>query len=324
MNNRNIFWGTLLIIVGFLFLADNLNWIDVSLREIARFWPLLFILAGVSALVSQRRSAITPVMIALAIPLAIFHFVDNGVHRLNHNFNNNWNFDDNDDEKDNNNDDSDHYSGDGVKQDYNVDLSDDIKEATLNLKGGAAKFDMDTAATKLFAANTRLQKGGYTLSEDKKDGVKTIDFEMKTKGSEGMNFKFDDNGFDNRVFLKLNPKVIWSLDMGIGAGDVDFDLSPYNVKKINLETGAAAIELKLGDKAAETIVKVKSGVASVKIRVPEGVGCQIKSAAALSDNDFQGFEKTNGVWQTAGFEKATKKILIDAESGLSSFKVSRY
>ena len=332
MNNRNIFWGVLLVIIGFLFLADNLNWVDfdISLRAVARFWPLLFILAGVSALISERRTAITPIMIAIAIPLALFHFVDDKFHRVSDEFGNNWNFDDDDDDDNGNNkNDHDRYSNaDAIKQDYTVDNADDIKEATLNLKGGAAKFDLGQADTKLFVANTELSHGNYSLTEDKKDGIKTIDFEMKNKkGSDNdFNLHFGDGDHDmsNKVHLKLNPKVAWNFDMGIGAGDLEFDLSPFIVKNLNLETGAAAIDLKLGDKADMTDVKVKSGVASVEIRVPQGVGCQIKSDGALSSTDFQGFDKVNGYYQTAGFDKATKKIMIHAESGLSSLKVSRY
>jgi Domain of unknown function (DUF5668) len=334
MNNRNIFWGVLLVIVGFLFLADNLNWVnfDITLRAIARFWPLLFILAGVSALVSQRRTAITPIMIAIAIPLALFHFVDDKVHRFGDNIGNNWNFDDDDDDdnKSNDNENNTYSNSDAIKQDYTVDNADDVKEATLNLKGGAAKFDLGQADTKLFVANTELEYGNYSLTEDKKDGVKVIDFEMKGKkngNDKDFNFHFgngSDNNNRNKVHLKLNPKVAWNFDMGIGAGDLEFDLSEFVVKSLNLETGAAAIDLKLGDKADKTDVTVKSGVASVEIQVPTGVGCQIKSEGALSSTDFEGFSKVNGVYQTPDFDKATKKIIIKAESGLSSLKVSRY
>ena len=123
----------------------------------------------------------------------------------------------------------------------------------------------------------------------------------------------------------MNEKPVWSIDLGIGAGKGDFDFSNYKVKRLDLETGAASIDIKFGDKVDNATVEVKSGVASVKFRVPEGVGCEIRMDGALNSKDFDGFEKVrSGVWQTEGYDKATKKITFDVESGLSSLKVSRY
>jgi hypothetical protein len=45
----------------------------------------------------------------------------------------------------------------------------------------------------------------------------------------------------------------------------------------------------------------------------------------LNAKDFDDFEKVgNGVWQTKGYNTATKKITLNVDSGLSSLKVDRY
>jgi predicted membrane protein len=48
-----IFWGILLILVGGLFLLDRMDWLDFG-DLIGRFWPVVFILLGVSILLSNN------------------------------------------------------------------------------------------------------------------------------------------------------------------------------------------------------------------------------------------------------------------------------
>ncbi|CAH0995372.1 hypothetical protein EMA8858_01493 [Emticicia aquatica] len=330
----NIFWGAVLIVVGFLFLGTNLDWFELnwSFRKIAEFWPIMLILAGVAAFLNHKKSiynATSALLIAFAIPLGIFTCVDDGVRDFKDDLSDgiNIDIDDFDDDDDDDSSNSDTITNDRNKQYFAVEMTPDIKEATLNLKGGAAEFDLEESKNRLFEATTFLQfKGGYTLEEEKKDGGKVIDFGMKDGKGKNFHFNFDeDNNMDNDVLLKLSTAPVWTIDMGIGAGEVDFDLSNYKVKKLNIETGAASIDIKLGDKQDNTAVDINSGVASVKIKVPESVGCEIKMDGALNAKDFDDFEKVgNGVWQTKGFNTATKKITLNVDSGLSSLKVDRY
>ncbi len=336
MNNKgNILGGVILIVVGFLFLGTNLDWfdLDLSFRQIARFWPLMLIVAGVAAFLNHKKSvynATSALLIAFAIPLGLYTCVDDGVRDFKDEVSDGINFDidDFDDNDDNNDNDSssknDTISGDRNKQYFAVEMTPEVKEATLNLKGGVAEFDLEESNNRLFEATTLLQfKGGYTLEEEKIIGGKVIDFTMKDK--KGNNFHFGDDNKGNDIMLKLSTAPIWTIDMGIGAGEVDFDLSNYKVKKLNLETGAASIDIKFGDKQENVAVDVKSGVAEVKIHVPESVGCEIRMDGALNAKDFDDFEKIrDGVWQTKGYDKAAKKINLNVESGLSSLKVNRY
>lgn len=331
--SSNIFWGAILIVIGILFLGTNLDWFDLhwTFGGIARFWPLLLILAGVFAFLNRRRTiynATSALLIAFAIPLGIFTCVDDGVNDwkddLGHDWHVDFDDDDDDDDYDHNSSHSDSANGNGYKNYYSVPLATGITETKLKIGGGAAEFDLEESTNNLFEASTHLQyRSGYVLTEDLANGVKTIEFEQK--GKKG-NFHFDsDNNFDNDVIIKLNKAPIWDIDLGIGAGEVDFDFSDYKVKKLNMNSGAADIDVKLGDKVDNVDVEINSGVTSVKLSVPEGVGCELRMDGALNSKDLDGFDKVgDGVWQTPGFDKATKKIKVDADTGLSSIKIVRY
>ena len=199
-----------------------------------------------------------------------------------------------------------------------------LKRASFALEGGAAKFVIDGETTSLVDAKTKLDFGdGYNLKKVLRDGTAELKLDMKDQnGNKEWNIK-DDN-LQNDVTVQLNPNVEWDLDFEIGAGKADFDLSKLNVNKLALKTGVTDTEIKLGDKANDASIKVESGVAQVELQIPQSVGCRIEIDGALNGKDFDGFTKIGDSYETPGYDKATKKMSIKFEGGLSSLKVKRY
>jgi hypothetical protein len=334
--NSNVFLGAILVAVGAVFLAFNYDLFDFdyTLKAVAKFWPVLLILAGVAVLLNKRRSIYNPataLLVAFAIPLAIYNAASDGVNKLKSEFQDDLHFDWDDNEEDWgenkwNRDErvgsDETKNGDRTEQNFSVPLEKGLEEATLDFGGGAAEFHLKETTESLFKAKTLLNAGSYRLSDELKKNRHEIDFEMKSKNNKNWNFNENTH---NEIFLELNTKPIWTIDMGIGAGDLDFDFSDFKIKDLEIKTGAASIKVKLGDKLNESKVDVESGVAKVEISVPESVGCEVKMEGALNSKDFDNFEKKgNSTWRTSNFETATKKIFIDVSSGLSSVSVHRY
>lgn len=326
-----------MIVLGVAFLGNNYDWfsIDLSFRQFAQWWPLLLVLAGVGVFLTPDKRLGNPLSvlaIAFAIPLAIYSFANDKVEELTKNEKSSMKFDGFDESQDENDsdDDQDRYgsganeSGERSTQHYTVANELGIVKAKLDFGGGAAEFYLEPTSNNLFEANTILTKGSYRLDSDKSGDEMDINFEMIDQKSGHLNIS-DDADFDNDVYLKLNPKVIWDIKLGIGAGDLEFDLSKFKVEKIKVETGVAAVQLKLSDLLSESRVDVKSGVAKVTLDVPEGVGCRIDLDGAMNSKTFKGFAKVGkDRWETPNFETASKKIYIDLESGLSAINISRY
>lgn len=133
------------------------------------------------------------------------------------------------------------------------------------------------------------------------------------------------NDGGNDVDFKLNLQPEWTIKMNMGAGEVNFDLSPYKVRTFRFDGGAAALDIKMGSLLPITDVIVKTGVADVKINIPTGSGCRIVTKTGLSSRDFTGFTKlSNGTYETPNYANSTKKIFINLDGGLSNFEVSRY
>lgn len=327
----NIFLGALLVAVGVIFLGFNYDifTFDFTFRQIAAFWPVLLILAGVAVLLHERRSfynATTALLVAFAIPLAIYSAASDGVDEIKSELKDELNFEFDDDDWNNDREDwsegSYRDNGDRVEQDFNIPFNADVNRVRLKVGGGAAEFHLKESTDQAFAAKTLLTAGAYQISDEQKGDLHDIEFEMKDRKNKS--FNFGENGH-NEVFLKLNKKPVWDIELGIGAGDLEFDLSEYKVENLEVKTGAAAIDIQLGDLVKEARVKVESGVAKVSLAVPEEVGCEIHMDGALNSKDFDGFRKENNSnYRTDNFETAEKKIYIDVSSGLSSVSVDRY
>ena len=85
------------------------------------------------------------------------------------------------------------------------------------------------------------------------------------------------------------------------------------------------MKFRLGSRAEETRVKIKTGAATTSIEVPESVGCEVHLQTALSGKRIRGFDKISGNrYQTSNFESAAKKIYIDVSAGVSEIRIDRY
>ena len=331
-NRSNIFWGAILVAFGVIFLGTTNDWFefDVTLREFAKFWPVLIILAGVAVFFNHRKTIYNPttaLLVAFAIPLAIYNGTNRVMDKVENEINEDYNFDWDDENESNEDEDftfeSDSTSSSKFSQSFNVPIQSGVNVAKLEVGGGAAEFFLSEADNQnLFQAETKLIGSKFVLEDERKGDSHEISFKMNSKKGNN-NIKLGVGG--NDVHLKMSKSPIWDLDLGVGAGQLKFDLSDYKIRDIKMETGAADISLKLGDKLKESKVKVESGAAKIRIQVPKGTACQINMEGALNAKDFDGFSKTNpGMWKTDNFGKAQNTIYIEIESGLSAVSVERY
>ncbi|TDE16606.1 LiaF transmembrane domain-containing protein [Dyadobacter psychrotolerans] len=342
-NSRGIVWGGLLVLLGTFWLLRNMDLIHIDWSSVLPYWPALLILAGIVLLVTRRDGGFSGGFVALCITLAVFGGI---VNRTDRAFDrDNWNFkwdDDHDswdrndeddeeednDEEENNSDKDEQYlneRGDGkkaIKGSYQYEMEDFIQKANFNLEGGAGSFTVDGNTTKLYEANTQSSLVGFlsNTSINKLDNSATVNLKME----EG-NVKINKGKISNEAKIHLNEKPIWNIDLGIGAGKGDFDFSNYRVEKLKVSTGVADMDIRLGDKMANTDVNIEAGVASITLQVPKSVGCEMHMDGALNSRNFDGLDRvSDNLYRSPGFASAEKKIIVHYQGGLTSFKIRRY
>lgn len=123
--------------------------------------------------------------------------------------------------------------------------------------------------------------------------------------------------------LKLNEQVPLELDIKAGASESRLDLRQLNVMNLRLNTGASDTILTMPAKVPFTRASVKSGVASVRINIPEGVAARIRASGGLSNIsiDRNRFHRSGGYYQSQDYDTAEFKLELDLSVGVGSFSV---
>lgn len=313
MKSDKIVWGLILVFIGTILLLDNFNVIDFYWRSVWRLWPVLLIIWGAEMLFARNNRASGP-WIAGAITLVALVFV--GYYGATHQPANRgkWHFEWNDS-------DSEEVSKSIKRNSFSEPYLSSIQRAELNISGGATSYELSDSTSNLFDADIQQRFGNYSLTKTTRDSIEVLSFKMK-----GKNKMRSGEGFrTNNAILRLNSNPLWNINVEMGAGETDFDLSQFKVARLTLKGGAASFEVKLGDLQNNADVNVETGVAEVELLVPTGVGCRIDADTGLSSRNFEGFTRQgDGTYITENYASATKKINIKMKGGVSDFNVRRY
>jgi hypothetical protein len=301
MKSGQLFWGFFLLSIGALFLLIKYNIIYSEFYFVWDLWPLIFVLWG--ALVIFKNSLVRPFISALFgifLALMLFGIISNfytGFHL-----------------------DFDVADNEFISQNFSEDYNDSAKTSFLELRTGGGIFEIKDTTDKLIEGTAYGSFAEYDFNSKLENEHAFVELNLHKK-----DFNPFEGRIKNHLVLALNNNPIWNFKFDFGAAKAKFDLSPYKVNNVELNTGAANVKMKLGDKKDSTFVDVEMGAAKLKFDVPENSGCQVKSKMVLSSRSFSGFEKKDrGYYETPGFENAKKKIFIRINGGVSSLSINRY
>jgi hypothetical protein len=299
MRLSTLFWGVLFVLIGGLFLLNNLGVLNVNWETVWRLWPMILIFWGISILVGRQRPPWYVVMLMICLMMfMVFAFA--ATQWFHHDY--------------------DFGGGGSFTQSFEEPFAPNTTRATFRLRSGAGRFIIRDTTSQLVKASTEVSFGKYSLSHEQSDNSAyvTLDFQGRSVG-------WSFGRTRNRANIQLNSTPDWTIHLEVGAASGDFDLSPYKVEELNVDAGASSMKVRLGDRSEETRVTVKTGASSTTIQVPESVGCEVRMETALSGKRIHGFEKiSNSRYQTSNFDTAKKKIYIDVSAGVSHISVDRY
>ena len=302
MKYRNIFWGVILILIGVLFTLENLNLIYFNFREVWRLWPVVLILWGVSIIPADKWIRLALVLLVLGG--SVFYMLDRTVEwEKDRNFGVEWP----------------ENQDDTFYQSFEISNDDTTKFATLDMEAAAGSFLLNDTTSSLLHFSQNETGILYTYSKKQtKDRV-----EIKI-GPEGSRVLLNKNSH-TKVEVQLNKNPLWDINLEVGAAAVQFDLSPFKVKSLDLESGAASLKLKLGDKYPETHVSIDAGASELVLKIPEESGCDLEISTVLSVKSIKGFEKVDhGHYRTANFNSAANKVYVEMNAAMTNYTIIRY
>ena len=76
MKNPNNTLGFILIVAGALLLLNNFDMLQINIREMIKFWPLLLVYSGLVLLAGNKKGyAVSLSMVAITVILIIVYFI---------------------------------------------------------------------------------------------------------------------------------------------------------------------------------------------------------------------------------------------------------
>lgn len=311
MNNRNLSWGLLFIVFGAALILHNLDYLDFHWRAIWKYWPLILIFIGLDNLFKndslKKYSWLYPVIVIVCVVLL---FVDVVKYEKG-----GWTGVDGQEEQS-----EDTAPGTRKDQNFSLEMEPGTTHASFDFTGGGVEFKMTETTPLLVEAVTRTFYGDYSLRKVKTDSLLEIEMNMSKR-----KVNIRDLDYADKVTVKLNPELIWDIDLNTGACNSDLDLSAYMLRKLEVSTGAAALDIKLGNRFKRTDVDIETGASKVTVRVPATASCLLNMETVLSSKTIRGFVKKDGNrYESENYNPVANQIVINIDAGVSDINIERY
>lgn len=299
-------WPILLIGAGILLLLTNLNILPGSSWQlVARLWPLVLIVLGIDVLIG-RRSTLGMVLsalvtLALVAGVILVMLLAPAVPALGDLF-------------------------------APVEPQSQAIQAPLgSARFARATIDWSSGTNRLAA----LPPGSSSLIEGEVDYYGDLVFDVEGEGerasilldSRGTVAGFTVLSFEDMEWdVSLNPDVIYDLSMDSGSGGYEFDLSDLQLSDFFLDSGSGAAEVHLPEGSYRA--SFDSGSGSLTITLPAEAAVRLAFDAGSGElqlgSEFQVISLgpgEDGNWQTANYETAEERIILDIDGGSGSIQI---
>jgi hypothetical protein len=314
MRSKGVFWGVVLITLGVLFVLRNFGVFYFSWYDLRHLWPVILVILGISLL--PIKGIMRIILSFIVVIIALIYLSTRPIQHHNHNWSwiPDWHWNDDNYRYHDEEYDDESFTDQLLIEEYDK----QIENAVLDLDAAAGEFTLATTDDYLIKFERSGNFGKFYLDADNVGSAVVLKLAMESDRIRSSNFK-------NEAEISLNPKPVWDINMDAGAAEINFDLSPFKVDRVDINGGASSIWLKLGDKMEKTNLDIDTGASSIEIEVPEGVGCEVKTTTILSSKSLDDFDKIEkGLYRSPDFDNSNKKIFINIDAAVASLKVKRY
>ncbi len=305
--------GVILISIGVLLLLNTTGIVDFGFWGwLGRLWPVILIAIGIEKLFSSAESSnlrnlawLSPVIIVGVVAYSVVAGQrDDNSNTWNDNWQ--WNWDDHSDEPTSTHTWSEAMSADAKRLDLELEMSG----GRLTVRGGSDPGNLVVART-----SSRGEKPSSTSSVGP-DGVYTVRISQRDNTKH--------RGRDQWI-MKVTDSLPVNLKVEGGAARMRLDLSALKIESLELDAGAADVDIVLGALVPTVTCDLETGAAAMDITIPSVAGLKLYREGAisrLSDTDLNLVDK--GTYsETEGYSESAVKIEMHVKSALTSLRLRR-
>jgi len=209
------------------------------------------------------------------------------------------------------------------------------------------RYDEDRFEPRAVLEGRRLELGVESLGRSVRRGRDQTGGEMDVRLARGIPMDLDLDFGAVRADLDLGGLHLTNLEVSTGASESTVDVSepnPVAMRSASFEVGAADFTARhLGNLNAERIevnagvgeitlwlngewtrdaqVSIHMGLGALELRLPEGLGVELRKDSFLTSLDSEGMVKRGEGYYSLDWETAPRKVRIDLDAAFGSVKV---
>lgn len=213
----------------------------------------------------------------------------------------------------------------------------ETQKGTINLEMPAGELHLKTGSTQLIDAEINYGKAEWKPSMKVNREDDNTSLTMKQK-----DFKNKEGNVDNIWNISLNKSVPLNLNLTMGAGKSDIDLSNSRLEKLEIKAGAVSCDIDLRGSTVKDVdiaagvgelnldmtgnwnhnvnVEIAGGIGEVNLKLPKNTGVRL-SSAGLGSRHLPGFVKKGNYYQNAAYGKSKHTVTVNVSGGMGSLNV---
>jgi hypothetical protein len=210
-------------------------------------------------------------------------------------------------------------TGDFIEETVTVDLEEAHKvDATIIIYQGDLRISGGNQPSLLisdFAYNLKQWAPEVTYAVENREGILKV---IQKENEKGLF-----NSLINHWTLAFNPDIPLDLDIAIGNGENQLDLSAINLSNLKMAMGSgdAIIDL-TGDYQENIAVYLAGGIGHTIINLPEDVGVRLLIKGVFNRIKCDGFNHIGNFYFNSAFNFSERKIYITLISGLGMIDIN--
>jgi hypothetical protein len=121
--------------------------------------------------------------------------------------------------------------------------------------------------------------------------------------------------------LELNPDVALNMDLSLGVGKIEVDLTGLNLSAVQVDLGLGKTIVTLPDEGRFT-AKVSGAIGEIYVVIPQGMAARIHVSTGLGTSSIpSGYIHRGDTYSSPGYESAEDRVEMDISQAIGMITV---
>jgi hypothetical protein len=292
----SLFGPAILVVLGIVFLLNNLGVTSFGVWDLVRLWPIFLIAAGLDLLIGRRSAwgSVLALFLILALLAGGLWLPTVWAPRSS-------------------------TAGEEIQRSVG-----DATRAEIEIGFGAGRlFVYGLSESRDLIRGTAQLQPGERIEQAYKVADHTARFSMQSKGEQ---FGPVLGGWDaDKAWnLGLNRDVPMQLSVAVGAGTASLDLGQLNLTGLDVNPGVGKTIVIL-PRVGQLEVSIESGIGQVIVEVPEGMAVRAWISHGIGAEDIPSdYSRQGDAYVSPGYADAENRVELKASVGIGQVAIREY